>query len=154
MACSVCSLRKLAKNVEKNDFLKYSTLFYSVSSAASQIPLFRRMLVLKPVAKFFLNLRLRDIVEIWDCRTGPPDFVVWRPGTTSPWQSRLYPPSQGLRIWLKHWYFRNLKEKLFREFRESTLFSGPSSSPTPEPVFLNVYGAQKSIPRNEFRQPM
>jgi hypothetical protein len=23
-----------------------------------------------------------------------------------------------------------------------------------EPVFLNVYGAQKSIPRNEFRQPM
>jgi hypothetical protein len=22
------------------------------------------------------------------------------------------------------------------------------------PVFLNVYGAQKSIPRNEFRQPM
>ncbi len=24
----------------------------------------------------------------------------------------------------------------------------------PEPVFLNVYGAQESIPRNEFRQPM
>ncbi len=24
----------------------------------------------------------------------------------------------------------------------------------PEPVFLNVYGAQKSIPRNEFPQPM
>jgi hypothetical protein len=23
----------------------------------------------------------------------------------------------------------------------------------PEPVFLNVYGAQESIPRNEFRQP-
>ncbi len=23
-----------------------------------------------------------------------------------------------------------------------------------EPIFLNVYGAQKSIPRNEFRQPM
>ncbi len=23
-----------------------------------------------------------------------------------------------------------------------------------EPVFLNVYGAQESIPRNEFRQPM
>ncbi len=23
-----------------------------------------------------------------------------------------------------------------------------------EPVFLNVYGAQDSIPRNEFRQPM
>jgi hypothetical protein len=25
---------------------------------------------------------------------------------------------------------------------------------TPEPVFLNVSGAQESIPRNEFRQPM
>ncbi len=24
----------------------------------------------------------------------------------------------------------------------------------PEPIFLNVYGAQESIPRNEFRQPM
>jgi hypothetical protein len=24
----------------------------------------------------------------------------------------------------------------------------------PEPVFLNVYGAQESIPRNKFRQPM
>jgi hypothetical protein len=23
-----------------------------------------------------------------------------------------------------------------------------------EPVFLNVYGAQESIPRNEIRQPM
>jgi hypothetical protein len=25
---------------------------------------------------------------------------------------------------------------------------------TAEPVFLNVYGAQESIPRNAFRQPM
>jgi hypothetical protein len=24
----------------------------------------------------------------------------------------------------------------------------------PEPVFLNVYGAQESIPKKEFRQPM
>ncbi len=24
----------------------------------------------------------------------------------------------------------------------------------PEPVFINVYGAQESIPRNELRQPM
>jgi hypothetical protein len=24
----------------------------------------------------------------------------------------------------------------------------------PEPVFLNVHGAQESIPRNEFHQPM
>jgi hypothetical protein len=23
-----------------------------------------------------------------------------------------------------------------------------------EPVFLNIYGAQESIPRNQFRQPM
>jgi hypothetical protein len=28
------------------------------------------------------------------------------------------------------------------------------SSILPEPVFLNVYGAPESIPRNEFRQPM
>jgi hypothetical protein len=27
-------------------------------------------------------------------------------------------------------------------------------SPRLEPVFLNVYGAQELIPRNEFRQPM
>jgi hypothetical protein len=26
--------------------------------------------------------------------------------------------------------------------------------PSPEPVFLNVHGAQESIPRNEFRQPI
>jgi hypothetical protein len=25
---------------------------------------------------------------------------------------------------------------------------------TPEPVFLNVYGAQELIPRNKFRQPL
>ncbi len=31
----------------------------------------------------------------------------------------------------------------------------PSAVPSsPEPVFLNVYGAQESIPRKEFRQPM
>ncbi len=28
-----------------------------------------------------------------------------------------------------------------------------SYSPSPEPVILNVYGAQESIPRNEFHQP-
>ncbi len=28
------------------------------------------------------------------------------------------------------------------------------ANPQPEPVFLNVYGAQESIARNEFRQPM
>jgi hypothetical protein len=31
---------------------------------------------------------------------------------------------------------------------------GPVNSNTIKPLFLNVYGAQKSIPRNEFRQPM
>jgi hypothetical protein len=30
----------------------------------------------------------------------------------------------------------------------------PINTGEPEPVFLNVYGAQESIPRNEFRQPM
>ncbi len=29
-----------------------------------------------------------------------------------------------------------------------------SPHPEPEPVFLNVYGAQELTPRNEFRQPM
>jgi hypothetical protein len=28
------------------------------------------------------------------------------------------------------------------------------NEPDPDPVFLNVYGAQESIPRNEFRQSM
>jgi hypothetical protein len=31
---------------------------------------------------------------------------------------------------------------------------GIEGSVTSEPVFLNVYGAQESIPRNEFCQPM
>ncbi len=33
--------------------------------------------------------------------------------------------------------------------------AGPGSmvDKAPEPVFLNVYGALESIPRNEFRQP-
>jgi hypothetical protein len=39
------------------------------------------------------------------------------------------------------WGLGTEKEEVYR--------TGP-----PEPVFLNVYGAQKSIPRNEFRQPM
>ncbi len=32
------------------------------------------------------------------CRSGPPDYLGWQAGTITPWQSRLYPPSQGLRI--------------------------------------------------------
>jgi hypothetical protein len=31
---------------------------------------------------------------------------------------------------------------------------GISITGATEPVFLNVYGAQESIPRNEFRQPI
>jgi hypothetical protein len=34
------------------------------------------------------------------------------------------------------------------------LFSRGLISQCVLPVFLNVYGAQESIPRNEFRQPM
>jgi hypothetical protein len=33
-------------------------------------------------------------------------------------------------------------------------YSVQHSSILAEPVFLNVYGAEESIPRNEFRQPM
>ncbi len=43
------------------------------------------------------------------------------------------------------------KQKLRREGPFTGRFFGV---PLPEPVFLNVYGAQESIPRNEFRQPM
>jgi hypothetical protein len=30
----------------------------------------------------------------------------------------------------------------------------PTAKTNTEPIFLNVYEAQESIPRNEFRQPM
>jgi hypothetical protein len=36
----------------------------------------------------------------------------------------------------------------------STQARNQETPKNPEPVFLNVYGAQESIPRNEFRQPM
>jgi hypothetical protein len=36
----------------------------------------------------------------------------------------------------------------------SHVFGHSSVRHDPEPVFLNVYGAQESIPRNEFRQLM
>jgi hypothetical protein len=38
--------------------------------------------------------------------------------------------------------------------REEGGAAGSLPMSTAEPVFLNVYGAQESIPRNEFRQPM
>ncbi len=37
---------------------------------------------------------------------------------------------------------------------ENQRLSNRTQDPLPEPEFLNVYGAQESIPRNEFRQPM
>jgi hypothetical protein len=46
---------------------------------------------------------------------------------------------------------------LLAEGVESTLGEGEGTEGSvisAEPVFLNVYGAQESIPRNEFRQPM
>jgi hypothetical protein len=43
------------------------------------------------------------------------------------------------------------------QFSKPNMFTSIVIEPTleqSEPVFLNVYGAQESIPRNEFRQPM
>jgi hypothetical protein len=45
----------------------------------------------------------------------------------------------------------NWKRSKLSEF-PSKPFSGRENSS--EPVFLNIHGAQKSIPRNEFRQPI
>ncbi len=38
--------------------------------------------------------------------------------------------------------------------RKADLVKVPSGQIGSEPVFLNVYGAQESIPRNGFRQPL
>ncbi len=38
--------------------------------------------------------------------------------------------------------------------QQGTVGQGPADIQRPEPVFLNVYGAQESIPMNGFRQPM
>jgi hypothetical protein len=52
---------------------------------------------------------------------------------------------------------------LFPGWKESSLFKCPRPHTlhalsllllSSEPVFLNIYGAQESIPRNKFRQPM
>jgi hypothetical protein len=62
---------------------------------------------------------------------------VWRTRVRSPWAWRTTPaPSRRSST-------RNKKARY--------LYSVPHC---PEPVFLNVYRAQESIPRNEFRQPM
>jgi hypothetical protein len=53
------------------------------------------------------------------------------------------------------------KEGRNTEVRQENWRNGPGKDSwslvkekLPEPVFLNVYGAQESIPRNAFRQPM
>jgi hypothetical protein len=43
--------------------------------------------------------------------------------------------------------------KQISEMDEKPFTSSLNICGEPEPVFLNVYGAQESIPRNEFRQP-
>jgi hypothetical protein len=41
-----------------------------------------------------------------------------------------------------------------RNVESTKSFTSLPPKKTTEPVFLNVYGAQESIPRDEFRQPM
>ncbi len=48
---------------------------------------------------------------------------------------------------------RNLSNHMIMQARTGDTVLVKSREMT-EPVFLNVYGAQESIPRNEFRQPM
>jgi hypothetical protein len=59
------------------------------------------------------------------------------------------PPEAGRRATKAEWL--DLLEVLEEE---KTAHSLQVSAADPEPEFLNVYGAQESIPRNEFRQPM
>ncbi len=54
---------------------------------------------------------------------------------------------------------QNEMAKTWGESASQTKYCGihtysPRYQTNPEPVFLNVYGAQESIPRNEFHQPM
>jgi hypothetical protein len=62
-------------------------------------------------------------------------------------------PLKIQRIYRRHFVWQQKKEnRLYVEL--SYIFNGVNCLLTPEPVFLNVYGAQESIPKNEFRQPM
>jgi hypothetical protein len=60
-------------------------------------------------------------------------------------------------LWLL-WHRLNMELDLQSLFgahvHSSTHWLRPRNPPASEPVFLNVYGAQESIPRNEFRQSM
>jgi hypothetical protein len=46
------------------------------------------------------------------------------------------------------------QKKTTLEIQEAMATFGRKQEEESEPVFLNVYGAQESIPRNKFRQPM
>ncbi len=57
---------------------------------------------------------------------------------------------------LKDYFFIGLKKliKNVRSHLNLQMEDLAGERETSEPVFLNVYGAPESIPRNEFRQPM
>jgi hypothetical protein len=55
----------------------------------------------------------------------------------------------GLRFWV--YYICTVN---FFDERENVSLLCSIALEHPEPVFLNMYGAPESIPRNEFRQPM
>jgi hypothetical protein len=64
---------------------------------------------------------------------------------------------QDLRInlYFVHPYYERKLEKVREELREGDgKRRREENNRELEPVFLNVYGAPESIPRNEFRQPM
>jgi hypothetical protein len=47
---------------------------------------------------------------------------------------------------------KKTESESYRKIEPTVLFS--TLVCTAEPVFVNVYGAQESLPRNRFRQPM
>ncbi len=49
--------------------------------------------------------------------------------------------------WLRNW-----GNKIALQWQRPRCLTEPD--PYPEPIFLYVYEAQESIPRNEFRQPL
>ncbi len=74
-----------------------------------------------------------------------------RHGGWHPWPAaHTRPPFTGSALALQPTHFRAVERLigLSVDWRISTIRFGP------EPVFVNVYGAQEPIPRNRFRQPM
>jgi hypothetical protein len=66
----------------------------------------------------------------------------------SDWSSLLTPPEGHPGHWTACVHFRDITLGIYLD--------GSYGPPEchPEPVFLNVYGGQESIPRKEFCQPM